>query len=86
MATETKTLPGRTTEIGLENPKSGMIPELSLAFDTLMADFRKISHLLSNKELRRPRTAYPTGAELRRMAKKNPPPPEWYEGEEERPF
>ena len=43
-------------------------------------------HLLSDKPLRRPRRQFPTNEELIRLAERNPPPAEWFEGEAERPF
>lgn len=46
----------------------------------------KIERFLSNRELRLPKTRPLTNAELMRLAKKNPPPQAWLEGDEEYPF
>jgi hypothetical protein len=86
MTTEIKTIAAETTTIGIELPKTGMVRAPAVTSYTLIADFAKISHLLSSKILRRPRTSGPTRDELKRLAKKYPPPPEWYEGEQECPF
>ena len=89
MTTDVQTVAGRSKTIGIEpieRPKRGVIPVVPVAARTMIAEFSKISHLLSDKVLRRPRTSGPSQAELKRMAEKNPPPPEWYEGEAERPF
>jgi len=42
-------------------------------------------HLLSDKPLRRPRRQL-SSADLRRLAAENPPPAEWFEGDDERPW
>jgi hypothetical protein len=86
MTTEMKTIAAETTTIGIEPPKTGIIRAQAITSSTLIADFAKISHLLSQKVLRRPRAAPLTAEEIRRSAQQNPPPPEWYEGEDERPF
>ena len=86
MTTKSKTLPGPTTAIGLPSPKQGMVLSISVSSNTILADFWKVSHLLSNRKLRKPRKGSPSASELKKIAEQNPPPPEWYEGEEERPF
>ena len=86
MTTESQTLPGDTTTIGIKPPEQGMIQPVTHSFSTVLADFWKVSHLLSNKELRPPRRSGPSGAELKKIAKSHPPDPEWYEGEDDRPF
>jgi hypothetical protein len=87
MTTDVQTIAAPQTNIGIEQPKRGVIPAITPAAQTIIAEFSKISHLLSDKVLRRPRTfSNPTSDELRQIAKDNPPPPEWYEGEAERPF
>jgi len=86
MTTDTQTLPGQATTIGLESPREGMIQMETFSYSTMNAEFWKVAHILSAEELRRPRTASFTGAELKDIAQRNPPSPEWYEGEDERPF
>jgi hypothetical protein len=83
---QSDTLPAPKVEVGLSGPEVGVIVPTSAVFQTIIADFSRISHLLSARELRRPRSMQPSQAELKRMAEKNPPPPEWHEGEAERPF
>jgi hypothetical protein len=86
MTTEMKTIAAETATIGIAPARTGIVRAPAVTSQTVIADFSKISHLLSNRELRRPRTGWPSAAELKRIAAKNPPPPEWYEGEEECPF
>jgi hypothetical protein len=86
MKTESQTLPGPATSFGLTPPKQGMVEEVSFSSSTIIADFWKVSHLLSQRELRRPRKGDISGSFLKEAARRNPPPAEWYEGEDERPF
>jgi len=86
MTTEMKTIAAETKTIGIEPAKTGIIRVPAVTSSTLIIDFAKISHLLSKKVLRRPRAAPLSAEEVRRSAEQNPPPPEWYEGEDERPF
>ncbi len=86
MTTESQTLPGPATTIGLEPPSPGMVQQIAFSSSTILADFWKVHHLLSTKELRRPRRSNLSGSELKERAKIHPPDPEWYEGEDERPF
>jgi hypothetical protein len=63
---------------------------IAVSDGTFLADFTKIRHVLSDKPLHRPNRTRPirvvTNEELKRIAAENPPPPEWFEGEEDRPF
>lgn len=86
MTTEIQTLPGETLAIGITPPSEGQIKPIEISSQTMLANFDRISHLLSKKELRTPRRASITGAELKRIAKSCQPPQEWFEGEDERPF
>lgn len=86
MTTDVQTLPGETTVIGFVPPQSGLIAETECSSQTILADFDKVSHLLSQREPRRPRASALSAEELKRIAQKHQPPQEWYEGEEERPF
>lgn len=83
---DSQTLPGETKNIGIPLPSQGMIHHVVLSSSTILAEFSKVSHLLSERELRRPRRCAPAGQALKLIARKNPPPAEWFEGEEERPF
>jgi hypothetical protein len=69
-----------------DQSRTGIVRAPAVTSQTVIAEFSKISHLLCDRELRRPRTMGPTRDGLKRMAEKNPPPPEWFEGEGERPF
>ena len=67
------------------------VPEgASVSKVTFLPPFASIEQHLSGKALRRPNRTAPlrvvTNAELKRLAKDNPPPPEWYAGEDDRPF
>lgn len=51
------------------------------ATSTSNPEFNDVRHLLSDKPLRRP-----SASQLKRIAKENPPPREWFDVEEECPF
>jgi hypothetical protein len=61
-----------------------------LTTGTFTAEFDHIKAYLSDKPLRYPNRSEPvsriTNAQLKRIAKENPPPQEWLDGEEECPF
>lgn len=67
-------------------PRPGMV----MSVGTFLPDFNKICDQLSDKPPQRPARLRTMPAvsnnELRDIAKRNPPPREWFEGEEERPF
>jgi hypothetical protein len=86
MTSQVQTLPDETGTIGVQSAVRGMLPPAKASTSTALVEFATIVHLLSTRELRRPRKRPYTGAELKQIAKKNPPPLEWYEGEDERPF
>jgi len=57
---------------------------------TGLLDFVRVKKPLSSPALRRPKRLKPgrdfTNAELKAIAAAYPPPPEWFEGEDECPF
>lgn len=52
---------------------------------TTNSDFSDELHLLSDKPIRRTRPRL-TSEYMRKLAKQNPPPQSWYEGDVEKPF
>jgi hypothetical protein len=65
-------------------------PGATLSAGTFAASFAGAVGLLSPKPLHRPSRSFPlrriSAADLRRIAKDNPPPAEWFEGEDASPF
>ncbi|MBI1903137.1 MAG: hypothetical protein HYS13_18710 [Planctomycetia bacterium] len=61
-----------------------------VTLQTSMPEFEAVRMYLSDKPLHQVNRTRPirqvTNAELKRIAAKYPPPPEWFEGEEECPF
>lgn len=64
-----------------------VLPQKVADTQTLTTEFSGIAHMLSSKPLRRPATRPAVNnSMLRRIAAKNPPKPEYYERDEEKPF
>ena len=63
---------------------------VSVSCGTFLATFDKIKHKLADKPLHRPNRTRPirilSGDDLKQIAAQNPPPAEWFDGEDERPF
>jgi hypothetical protein len=86
MSVESQTSPDVTKNVGDELPLQEMMKDIVASSQTGNASFTKISHYLSTRELRKPRSSSLSGKTLKQLAKENPPAPEWYEAKEERPF
>ena len=84
---QVRTMPGITTESKFSLPSPVGV---SVSKATFLAQFELVKHQLSDRPLQRPNRTRPirivTNDELRRIAVQNQPPPEWFEGEGERPF
>lgn len=65
-------------------------PGWEVTAETRVAPFEAIKAFLSDRPLTHANRTRPlrqlTNEELKRIAASNPPPPAWFEGEEERPF
>ncbi len=80
-------VPGVTLQIGTPQFPSSERPMQTLC--TAMRPFTDSRELLSARPLRIPdrlRERHISNEQLKEVAARNPPAPEWYEGEEERPF
>lgn len=80
------TLPAETKTVGTEYLLEAVGPPPAVTSTTLVVPFEQIVHLVSMRGLRRPRSPFPTGEQLKLIAAKNPPPAEWFDGEDECPF
>ena len=89
MTIEAVTEPGTLIEMKPHREQVQQAPAHKAA-GTFTAPFDTVKGLLSGKPLKRPCRLRPiptiTNQALQKLAEKHPPPAEWFDGEDERPF